>query len=652
MNKTLLPLLIKKCLQCLSVIFFLGLSLPSNALLAQCNNVQFNGSNGQLQITGLSAPIEILDVYNANWQSVFHCDGGDCGTQQTIPNLTAGVYHVNLQMYNAQWQSICNRSIDVNVTGGGGGGGQADLLILDIIRFASVAEIGSVQTFEFELENRSFTPAAGPYRITHYLSTNRTLERNVDKLVGQIITGNTPSGNTGDIVGAITIDASVEPGKYFLIVVADEDNDVPESNENNNVEVSVATMDVVVDNGNGGNTIQCGEITIKTDNNNKVDITGQSNQDYFFKIHDLEDGWREVFACTYNCGNRFVRTLQNGRYLIRVYNSSWSLVCEQEISFDGGGGGNCDVFGDTDGDGICDDVDNCRFQINPTQADADGDGIGDGCDSPTGSGLICPTDIVVQATSSAGANVTWNDPQVIVNACRPGDPELRSNFSKGDLFPIGRTELLYTIFDSGSPATCLNTVACTFAINVLPNDGDGGNTTVQCGEVAITYGGSSIEMKGQNGTNYFFKIHDLNNGWNEVFSCSYNCGSSQTATNLGSGDYLVRTYDSNFNFLCEKEVNLGAGSRSGETNLETFTVYPNPAQEELYIDLKEFIGTQGEVAISNIYGQIVHQQTVESVSGDAVRLSLANFVNGVYYVNIKMPNRQLRSEKFLVKRLY
>ena len=40
---------------------------------------------------------------------------------------------------------------------------------------------------------------------------------------------------------------------------------------------------------------------------------------------------------------------------------------------------------DSDGDGICNDEDNCRLSPNPGQADGDGDGQGDACD-------YCPAD--------------------------------------------------------------------------------------------------------------------------------------------------------------------------------------------------------------------------------------------------------------------
>lgn len=42
--------------------------------------------------------------------------------------------------------------------------------------------------------------------------------------------------------------------------------------------------------------------------------------------------------------------------------------------------GSCGGTGDEDGDGICDDVDNCPLIDNSDQADLDGDGLGDPCD--------------------------------------------------------------------------------------------------------------------------------------------------------------------------------------------------------------------------------------------------------------------------------
>jgi hypothetical protein len=58
-------------------------------------------------------------------------------------------------------------------------------------------------------------------------------------------------------------------------------------------------------------------------------------------------------------------------------------------------GGACN---DSDGDGVCDDVDNCPATPNPNQEDADGDGVGDVCDN-------CPNTANPDQTDSNGDGI-------------------------------------------------------------------------------------------------------------------------------------------------------------------------------------------------------------------------------------------------------
>ena len=65
---------------------------------------------------------------------------------------------------------------------------------------------------------------------------------------------------------------------------------------------------------------------------------------------------------------------------------------------------------DTDGDGICDEVDNCVTVPNPDQTDTDGDGVGDACDN-------CPTVPNPSQTDSNGNGIgdACDDP--VAQAC-------------------------------------------------------------------------------------------------------------------------------------------------------------------------------------------------------------------------------------------
>ena len=70
-------------------------------------------------------------------------------------------------------------------------------------------------------------------------------------------------------------------------------------------------------------------------------------------------------------------------------------------------GGCANQGGDTDGDGICDNQDNCPNTANPSQSDFDGDGIGDACDTPSG-GCNNPTNVALNKSVTQSSTITAN----------------------------------------------------------------------------------------------------------------------------------------------------------------------------------------------------------------------------------------------------
>ncbi len=101
-------------------------------LIAQnCTDIEINGGAKKIDITGLTAPIEIVQVFDENYNIVFRCEGGDCGAEQMISDLTEGLYRVNIQFYDADWQLICQtptQDVTVLPDDDGSTGGDCDNL--------------------------------------------------------------------------------------------------------------------------------------------------------------------------------------------------------------------------------------------------------------------------------------------------------------------------------------------------------------------------------------------------------------------------------------------------------------------------------------------------------------------------------------------
>ena len=75
----------------------------------------------------------------------------------------------------------------------------------------------------------------------------------------------------------------------------------------------------------------CGDLEI-TYGDGQIEMTGLAGENYYFKVNAIDQGWAVVHGCSANCGNTQTATdLAPGRYIITIYNSTWTQHCQTEL---------------------------------------------------------------------------------------------------------------------------------------------------------------------------------------------------------------------------------------------------------------------------------------------------------------------------------
>ena len=266
-------------------------------------------------------------------------------------------------------------------------------------------------------------------------------------------------------------------------------------------------------------TIECGEITITYDTE-KIRMEGNPEASYFFKIHDVNNGYHEIFDCSENCGSQQTANLPHGEYLVKIYDANWNRICEQAITL----------------------------------------ATGEAPESEPEAGLLL------------------------------------------------------------------------------------------CGDAMVTYRDGTVKLVGDVTKNYHMKVLDTR--YKEIFACTWECGHTITASNIPTGFYIVQVLDGEYNQLCEKPISITNTATIRETVPLQVAAYPNPAQTEFFIRIKNEAKETGLLQVVNTFGQIVHTQIIDSQSRETVRLDVTTYQNGLYYYQLKLPRRPVSAGKFLVNRLY
>ena len=669
-----------------------------------CSAYNLTSNNGGINLSNLNAPIEIIDIYDANWQLIFNCRGTDCGQEVTLPNLSADIYHINMQFYTEHWEYVCREQIDVTVTdddgngnGGNGGGTTFDCDEITITISGNSVEMrgesGSSYFFKIHDLNNNWQEAFscayncgdsqtandladGNYIVRVYNSSWSIIcEQPIDLTGGN---GGSTGGSDCPAIPAMPADDNYEvsaidnANKTVTVSQQDASGNIIQTNTyqlgfsnilnqdlSSDVKVFedhlIVAVSGIFDNG----TFKY--LLLKIDLNGTLiwqqlnDFDNGSNESITIESQGQNGGYylqfkgqgRHVLAGTDNVGNhlwqqnitpivfdkyfiQFIGEVSDGSaFYVNVYEDNFIFTLEKRNT--------------SDGELIWEQVMNLpgeQFLPRPFTVITPDDGVIARYTWRFRTSNFDAIDGFNYRKLDTNGEIVWNQdlPQDIFSFDNTPDLlEIENGFYLNAIGASGENDL-YTINADGTLSACGTSTS-------TPPMGS-------CGEITITTTGNSINMQGQSGNAYFFKVHDLNNNWAEVFGCAYNCGDSQTASDLENGNYMVRVYDDSWNLICDQGVDLGAESRNRESSLKTFTVYPNPAQEELFIDLQEFDAAEVQIAIANLYGQVVYQQKIESLANHTVAISLDNFSNGIYLVNLRAGNRIIKSEKLLVQRLY
>ena len=273
--------------------------------------------------------------------------------------------------------------------------------------------------------------------------------------------------------------------------------------------------------------------------------------------------------------------------------------------------------------------------------------------------IDCQNNFSVNAVQGAStAEVTWDDP-VVTSSCGGINLTQTGGLPKGSTFPLGWTCILYEAKDA-----CNDLKECGFCFEVIPSlhNPNGGSTLIAQHEIL------QLESKVMNANqvqldwytnilldDQYFIIERAENGGDfypieTITELSQNTQIAhyqffdRTPSN-GENQYRIKVIDdvrgNYFSNMVKEDIDA----------IKQFTVYPNPAYQNFFINLNNFDGQQCEIKLTNALGQIVFQKETQAQLDEPFEIDINQIKNGIYFISIKPEGNRLMSQRIIVDRL-
>ena len=185
----------------------------------------------------------------------------------------------------------------------------------------------------------------------------------------------------------------------------------------------------------------------------------------------------------------------------------------------------------------------------------------------------------------------------------------------------------------------------------------GTTNSANCEDIIVTSNNGAIEVDGLSAPFCTVKIFDTNNGWNVVANCAGDDCEENELFTMPDGDYTVEVtmYQNVWqNELCQAffPISMSPAASNRNTPELAVTVFPNPTQDVINVNLQEHVTKAASLQLTNQFGQVIENLDYPTLSKDLIKIPVTHLPNGWYYLTMTIENRLPITKKIMVSRLY